>query len=202
MIYIYALIDPETDKIRYIGQTVQKLNDRLKKHINAKDKSHRTNWIKHLKNINLSPKIILLKICENKIDADNAEIYLIKSYREDGYLLVNQTDGGGGSIGFKHKPESIKKLKMKVISPEQKNHLKQLGVIQWNNTSNEDRLLNIINQKNRKIIQQYDSNDNLINEFISLRMIERELGFFRYNISLNIKGKQSHAYGFIWKIKS
>jgi hypothetical protein len=37
-----------------------------------------------------------------------------------------------------------------------------------------------------------------IKEFISLREIERELGYFRANITPCLKGEFKQAYGFVW----
>lgn len=39
----------------------------------------------------------------------------------------------------------------------------------------------------------------IIKEFISLREIERELGYFRANISPCLKGVFTQACGFTWK---
>lgn len=42
-ICIYALIDPETDQVRYVGKTKFPLIQRLRKHLAAKDRSYRVN---------------------------------------------------------------------------------------------------------------------------------------------------------------
>ena len=46
--FIYALLDPETKEIRYVGKTMH-LVPRLKNHIksskSSKDKTHKENWI-------------------------------------------------------------------------------------------------------------------------------------------------------------
>lgn len=108
---IYKLIDPETNEIRYIGRTIQTLLNRLKKHLKADDKSHRVNWIKSLSKKGLEPKIEL--ICETTTFDDCCELerFYINKYKKLGLKLVNMTDGGDGSIGFKHSDETIIKLK-------------------------------------------------------------------------------------------
>lgn len=199
---IYVLIDPRTDDIRYVGQTIQTLLSRLNKHLNSKDKSHRTNWIKNLKNNNLIP--IIKEICctNDKLECNELEQFYIKKYNDDGYNLVNMTEGGEGSIGFKHNDEtkyvmSIKtKERMKDVNTI--NNLKLKGIEQWNNTSDDDKLLNILNQKNRKNIKQFDLHNNLIKEFLSLRQIEKELGFFRASIKRCLNNQCKSSYGFIW----
>lgn len=40
---IYGLVDPQTNLIRYVGKTRYRLDQRLAKHLCAKDKSYRVN---------------------------------------------------------------------------------------------------------------------------------------------------------------
>lgn len=203
---IYHLIDPRTNEIRYVGQTVQTLENRLKKHLRSKDKSHRVNWIKSITNEGLEPIIEL--ICEtNTLDKCNElEQFYIKKYRDEGLKLTNMTDGGDGSIGFTHSEESKKKMRKvankRMSNPDVINNLKEKGLEQWENYSEEYKLQNKLNQKGRRNILQYDMDNNLIREFISLREIERELGFFRANITPCLKGEFKQAYGYIWKYKN
>jgi len=199
---IYKLTDPITNEVRYIGRTVQTLPNRLKKHLNAKDKSHRVNWIQSLAAKGLEPKIILL--CETTTFADCCELeqYYIKKHKKDGSNLVNMTDGGEGSIGFKHTEETIIKLK-KAAKNRTKNleyikSLKENALNQWKNKTENEKLANKLNQKGRRNIKQLTLTGELIREFISLREIERELGYFRANITPCLKGKFKQAYGFIW----
>jgi hypothetical protein len=60
--YIYALIDPRTDEVRYIGKSIEP-NKRLKSHIYASSyindssyNSHKSNWIRKLLSENLNQK--------------------------------------------------------------------------------------------------------------------------------------------------
>ena len=64
MIIIYALIDPITCKIRYIGRTKGKLTTRLNGHISkAKNKNtHKDYWIQSLKNKKLKLIIKQFKV--------------------------------------------------------------------------------------------------------------------------------------------
>lgn len=200
---IYKLIDPKTNEIRYIGRTVQTLTNRLKKHLKANDKSYRVNWIKSLANEGLTPLIEL--ICETNTFEDCCELeqFYIKKYKNIGCNLINMTDGGDGSIGFKHSEETIKKLKIiasnRVKNKNYINTLKELGNKQWENKTQKEKLDNVINQKGRRNISQYTLDDVFIKEFISLREIERELGYFRANITPCLKGVFKQAYGYIWK---
>lgn len=94
--FIYALIDPRDNAIRYIG----KANDpqhRFQVHIRSceKEATHKGRWIKGLKLLNLAP---LLKIVE-EIPFDRwkeREAYWIQYYHSQGAPLTNGTAGGDG----------------------------------------------------------------------------------------------------------
>ena len=85
------------------------------------------------------------------------------------------------------------------MTEEYKNNLKIKGKEKWLNMSEQEILNTKINQPARKNIYQYDLEGNFIKMFISLREIERELGFFRANISPCIKGVFKQAYGYSWR---
>lgn len=94
---IYVLVDPRTDCIRYVGQSVNP-RARLKAHCSeAKREQHRrARWILGLLNIGLRPEVVVIE--EVAADqADDAERFWIASLLAAGAKLVN-TDAGGGTI--------------------------------------------------------------------------------------------------------
>jgi hypothetical protein len=202
---IYTLNDPLTNEVKYVGRTIQKLSDRLRKHINIiygkKGDTKRKNWFLELNNNNLIPTINLIDVAYSKEDANLLEIKYISFYKEKGLDLLNMTIGGSGSYGYKHSEETLNKLKGKTFSDEAKNNMSKSQKEVWMKKTDEEKLDNIISQKNRKTILQFDLENNLINEFLSLRQIERDLGYFRANIVPCIQGKFQQAYGYIWKYK-
>lgn len=96
---IYCLKDPDTNSIRYIGQTRETAIRRFYKHkyqwTRSKNKlSHVNAWIKKLAKTN---KLPILDIIEDNIplnELNNKEIYYIKTYKELGTKLTNLTEGG------------------------------------------------------------------------------------------------------------
>lgn len=108
--YIYALRDPRTNDIKYVGQTTRTLEKRVGEHIrHAKVYRHRTaNWIKKLAKLSLKPTIELLEEVSLE-NIDERESYWITHYRELGIDLLNHTDGGEGVAGFKWSEESKRK---------------------------------------------------------------------------------------------
>lgn len=118
-VYFYALQDPLTYEVRYIGKTVQSLQIRLRRHIND-PKGHVGNWIKKLQKIDLTPIAIEIGSCFENEDWQSLERMLIASYREMGYNLCNICDGGYGATNVKRSKvfvdAVIKRLSKKIYS--------------------------------------------------------------------------------------
>ena len=100
--WIYALIDPRDNEIKYIGKSI-KPKERLREHI-LKCKTEHTkkgNWIKKLVSLKLEPNMTLLK---ETIEQEIAywEEHYIKEYKSNGFTLLNYDDKGVGcSSGMK-----------------------------------------------------------------------------------------------------
>lgn len=91
-IYIYKLIDPSTNEVRYVGKTGN-LKNRYTSHIcNAKKlKSRLANWIKSLAKQNLQPVMEIIEIC-NEYNWEEREVYWINVLKTD--KLCNVHSGG------------------------------------------------------------------------------------------------------------
>jgi hypothetical protein len=97
-IFIYGLVCPKTNEIRYVGKTKQTLKKRLQQHLwvgNKKHNPHKYNWINQLKNDNLKPIIIKIELC-NKNNWVEREKYWISQYNN----LTNLTQGGEEGLFF------------------------------------------------------------------------------------------------------
>ena len=95
---IYALIDPFTLKVRYIGRTIISLSMRLSQHVHHAKKSdrrktHRDNWILSLLKVNSKPYIRTLTIIEGWEKSHKFEQALICKYK---HRLTNHDDRGDG----------------------------------------------------------------------------------------------------------
>lgn len=140
--YIYILIDPETNQVRYIGKT-KSLKRRYNQHISecSKLKSHKNNWLLSLKNKNLRPEMVVIDETD-KNDWIFLEQWYIQLYRSWGYRLTNLTDGGEGVYGHVHSEQTRNKIsqgnKGKKVSDETKKKISE--AFKGKKLSEEDKL--------------------------------------------------------------
>ena len=99
---IYALLDPRTDEVRYIGKTEQKLGYRLTQHLRRATKEdtnrHVLNWLRQLLAEGLMPEISILERVNDDEDWREREQAWIAHAREVGWPITNETDGGEGIL--------------------------------------------------------------------------------------------------------
>jgi hypothetical protein len=101
LIYIYALCDPESMAVRYVGKT-NDIKIRLKYHIGhcRTNRTHCARWIMSLMERQLRPVMIVLESVDDD-KAEERERYWIRQGRECGWNLTNHTDGGEGTKGYR-----------------------------------------------------------------------------------------------------
>jgi group I intron endonuclease len=114
---VYGLIDPRSGELRYVGKTERSNVVRLKRHVhNAHEgvSSHAYNWLRQLLAAGLKPEVSVLEVHETAEALNEAERHLIAYFRSIGCDLTNATEGGDGSVGYRHTEESKQKQRSKM----------------------------------------------------------------------------------------
>ena len=221
---IYKLIDPESNKIRYIGLTFNTLKQRLKSHYNENSKSHKCFWIKKLKSKGLKP--IIEPIEENIGSYEKAcekEIYYIEYYRSNGHKLTNQASGGNKnkkmsdetrnkmSISAKNREfklilsdQSKRKIsestKIRMQDPKEIQKLKIANKLYEDSKTDEQKLADILIQ-DCKVVYKYDKQMNLIDKYPSINNAGKKSGSHPNNIRNCCYKKIVAVGGYIWRFE-
>lgn len=132
-VFIYALCDPESMTVRYIGKA-KNLEHRLKAHMNDKDDTRKARWIRSLRERNLAPVVIVLEIIDEQ-KWQEAERRWIALYRNTGLDLTNHTDGGEGLTN---------------ASEETRQKLSAIGNAMWNDPEQREKLLTAVKSPERR----------------------------------------------------
>lgn len=117
---IYALTDPRTGEIRYIGKSSSGLarpQEHGGRHL-PRDRSRKGDWIRALQKDGLSYGVSVLEEFPSNDGVDPAEIRWIAYGRSQGWDLTNLTDGGDGCFGRKMSEAGRAKLRARKFSPE------------------------------------------------------------------------------------
>ena len=134
---IYALVDPRNDKIRYVGKTSKRLEQRLGEHYrDLGRRGHKANWIRSVWDEGLRVIIRLLEECPEE-KWQEREIFWIKSFEG----LTNQTIGGEGKTGCVVTEESRAKMSLahKGYCPSAESRSRQSRAIMGHSVSAETR---------------------------------------------------------------
>ena len=110
---IYGLYEPDTDALRYIGQTTKTANDRLSNHMSPSGLNKRVYvacWLKGLVARGLRPVVRVLAEASDREELDRMEVEYIRASREAGARLVNLAPGGRVSAGYKKSAEACAKI--------------------------------------------------------------------------------------------
>lgn len=124
---IYALQDPLSWELRYVGRSSWGLRRARQKH----DFAYCGNWVRWLERRGHQPIAVVLQEFPETTDLNNvlneAEIYWIAELRRRGCPLTNCTEGGGGTRGYRRRDNAKRnatKNKARIWTPEQRQKLR------------------------------------------------------------------------------
>ncbi len=115
-LFIYALKDPRTDEVRYVGQTsVGMVRPRIHKTPSVLKLHPRPfrRWVNQLRALGLMYEIDVIETVTDTHQLNPVETKWIKDFRSRGFDLLNWTDGGGGIRGFRHTESTKEKIRAK-----------------------------------------------------------------------------------------
>ncbi len=162
---IYALIDPLTLKVRYIGRTVVSLPMRLSQHVHSAKSgrlnTHKEAWIRSLLKINSKPYIRTLVKVMGWEESYKIESDLIGKYKD---RLVNHDDRGPGAL--RDHSDITKERISKGLSKYFETHKNPAA----------------------KIIYVYNEDGSFDKEYTSIKKAAIDLGYYFKTISRHING--------------
>lgn len=102
VVSIYALHDPRSGAIRYVGKTGQRLSYRRTQHMRrarmCDDNLHSLNWLRELLAENMMPEVSVLEVLSPDMDWQARERFWIAHGIAEGWPLTNMTEGGEGIV--------------------------------------------------------------------------------------------------------
>lgn len=110
-IYIYGLVDPETNQLRYIGKS-KNPESRYRKHLQDSKKkiTYKDKWIYHVLFKQKKPELIILDFTLND-DWEEIEKFYIAYFKFIGAKLTNLTEGGDNPPSAKGRVWTAEQLK-------------------------------------------------------------------------------------------
>lgn len=127
--HIYALSDPETGEVFYVGKTHISLADRLSCFIRDTARKDKQKWVEDLAKRGLKPAIESIETFDAKVDDwEERERFWIAYFRFLGFRLCNLSRGGkSGTLGVKHAEEWKANARQRKHTEEFKEHLRKLN---------------------------------------------------------------------------
>jgi hypothetical protein len=135
---IYALVDPRSGELRYVGKTSLTVERRLSAHASNVRRglhSHKHHWLRDVMRAGLEPSTAVLEVVPPGDDWIEAEKFWIGYFRFLGARLVNQCDGGQGTSGISFSAEHRERLRVshlgKKRSPEHNAKMAEIHRRAW-----------------------------------------------------------------------
>lgn len=128
---IYALTDPRTSEVRYVGVTTMTVGMRLTRHLGEAKRGnpgYKNNWVRQLQGEGLRPQTSILEEGDGEGWAA-AEQHWIAHFRQAGARLTNIADGGEAPFGCKRSEATKAKMREigKTRDPEKMRRFQEAG---------------------------------------------------------------------------
>lgn len=203
-IYIYKLIDPITNEIRYIGKTGN-LHNRYKNHLSHSKYLHTRigNWIKSILNKGLLPIVEIIEECDISTWVER-EQYWIKYYRDKGLNLVNFSKGGNEPPQSKKVIQKYSIVKDGYVVTRSKNNTKyylgKFKTVEEAIRAYDEFIIRDSKKYNTNGVLMF-KNEVLIKEFNSVSDCAKYINGATTHISACCKGNKPQYKGYTFKYK-
>lgn len=127
-IFIYGLVDPTNNQLKYIGKSVNPKN-RFRKHLQEcrKKVTYKDRWLNKLLQKNIKPELLIIDVV-NESNWVFWEKHYIAYFKKIGCELTNTTEGGDNPpnrIGKKRTKEEIEKIRKSNLGKKRSEETKQ-----------------------------------------------------------------------------
>ena len=199
---IYALTDPENYYTFYVGRSSNGLR-RPKHHLFPSVYNKKSyplyKKIKELIDKNVMPAIEILEECDSEKELNSTERYYIKQLKDEGFNLLNLTEGGSGTCGRKVSDELKRYLsnlyKGQKLSKEQIEKIRKAKLGKKLSLEHATKLK--INSKKRKEVICLTTGE----EFLSIRDAAKKYNCDHRGIARTCKGLYKQYLGLKWNYK-
>lgn len=194
MYTIYTLADPITNEIRYVGLTCKTLAARQSRHLtdarNLSKKNHRTHWLRSLLKQQLKPVIETLDEASSYDELIKLEMYWISQLKAWNFKLTNETAGGEGSIGYKHTPQAL----LKIRAANKKRQIKPKKIVM-----SKEQMYSTLSDIQSIPIRQYDLHGKLIKVWKSSLLAATYYNVVPSSIRHALKDPTRTSVNYFWR---
>jgi group I intron endonuclease len=205
---VYGIIDPISNQLRYIGQTVN-FNKRKSEHyrtaITQRSKARVYKWLRSLYNKSIIPIFLILEECSIEV-LDETEIFYIDYFKMLGCNLTNTTEGGKSKRGYKHSEKMKEKMsiimkgnswnKGKKLSKEHRQNI-SLSSLSRKHTNISKLKMSQVKIKHKTVVQSF-KDGRIIKVFSSAYQASKELNINRKAIGNVLANRAIKAGGYRW----
>jgi len=201
--YIYKITNIIDKKI-YIGQTKNSLEERWKSHLRKNSNCrYLSSAIKKHEIINFKFELVCISFDENLDEIEKEYIKKFNCLVPNGYNLKEGGNSSKHNEETKHKiSQSLKGRKDIIYAKPQLGKPHKEETKQKISKATKGRKFKVESYIKRcKTVLQLDDNNNIVNEYISIREAARANNMSFSTISFCCNEKRNNANGFKWKFK-
>lgn len=211
---LYCIKHPLTQEVRYIG-IAKNFKKRVYEHCKLRAQYPVGRWLIKLHAQNLKPIFEIVESYQTQEELKEAEIWAIKYARICGFRLLNITNGGEGTVGYKHTDATKEKLRLRALArpSKTKGRSNALKGVKLTGARYESFLKGMKNRKwSEKMQTTFAKNKHLGPEklqkaiecsngktYNSIREAADELDLHRPNIICCLKGRYKQTGGYTFR---